>query len=120
MICCISPKKRYNAFQRIEKQLDICRFVRKQIQIECLLKYMTTKVERALVYKNRCFDLNVYVDSTSEDDYLDIKSIETESPLSKRLKNSLGIESSKSLRKGNFKRKKSFQMKKQIVVSPIL
>ena len=63
---------------------------------------MTTKVERALVNKHRCFDLDVYVDSTSDEEYLDIKKIENESPLAKRLKNSLGIESTKSLRKRNF------------------
>ncbi len=36
------------ANKRIKRQLDLARFVRKQIQIECLFKYMTTRQERTL------------------------------------------------------------------------
>ena len=50
------PKER--ALKRLEKELDIVNFIKKQIKVNVILDTIFTKLERILVRKNKRFDLN--------------------------------------------------------------
>ena len=50
------PKER--AIKRLEKELDIVNFIKKQIKVNVILDTIFTKLERILVRKNKRFELN--------------------------------------------------------------